>query len=68
MSFSDRTILNYNKRITVLGLGRGRGRAGGWGVVLPHLKLQVLDSRRKAKDFFVYKNIAKGLVALLHQT
>ena len=29
-------------------------------VVLPHFKLQVLDSRRKAKDFFVYKNIAKG--------
>ena len=65
MSFSDRTILNYNKRITVLGLGRGRGRGRG-GVVLPHFKLQVLDSRRKAKDFFVYKNIAKGLVALLH--
>ena len=55
MSFSDRTILNYKKRIKVLGLGRGRR-----GRVLPHFKLQVLDSRRKAKDFFIYKNIAKG--------
>ena len=51
MSFSDRTILNYKKRIKVLGRGRR---------VLPHFKLQVLDSRRKAKDFFIYKNIAKG--------
>lgn len=51
MSFSDRTILNYKKRIKVLGRGRR---------VLPHFKLQVLDSQRKAKDFFIYKNIAKG--------
>lgn len=57
MSFNDRTILNYKKRIKVLGLGLGRGRRGR---VLPHFKLQVLDSRRKAKDFFIYKNIAKG--------
>ena len=51
------------------GVGAGAGESGGErGLVLPHFKLQVLDSRRKAKDFFVYKNIAKGLVALLHQT